>query len=264
MKFFLTLLLLICCASVVFAFPQEDCGENRCTDCHSLTKEEAGFLLGSGADRVLKVEQAEMPGVWAVEIEKRGRKYPVYINYSKSHLLQGEVVRLRDGENLTKLRMASLNRVDVSRISLTDALIVGDPQAKKRVIVFTDPQCHFCAKLHSELPEVVARDPEIAFYIKLLPLAMHPDAYHIAKSVVCNRSLELLEDSFAGNAVPPPLCRADAVDDTIALARKLGIRSTPTLVLPDGRPFSGYKKADQLLKLLDSEAAVSLEEPAKR
>ena len=264
MKFCLTWLLLICWASVALAFPQEDCGEQRCTDCHSLTKEEAGFLLGSGADRVLTVEQAEIPGIWAVEVEKAGRKYPVYINYSKSHLLRGEVLRLKDGENLTKLRMASLNRVDVSRIPLADALIVGDPQAKKRVIVFTDPQCHFCAKLHGELSEVVARDPEIAFYIKLLPLAMHPDAYHIAKSIVCNRSLQMLEDSFAGKAVPPPLCRAEAVDETIALASKLGIRSTPTLVLPDGRPFSGYKKADQLLELLDSKVAVSSAEPAER
>jgi thiol:disulfide interchange protein DsbC len=264
MKFCLIWLLLICWTSVAFAFPQEDCGEKRCTDCHSLTKEEAGFLLGSGADRVLNVEQAEMPGVWAVEVEKAGRKYPVYINYSKSHLLQGEVLRLKDGKNLTKLRMASLNRVDVSSIPLADALIVGDPQAQKRVIVFTDPQCHFCEKLHRELPSVVSRDPNIVFYIKMLPLAMHPDAYHIAKSVVCNQSLEMLEDSFAGKTVPPPLCRAEAVDETIALARKLGIRSTPTLVLPDGRPFSGYKKADQLLKLLDSAVVTSSAEPAKR
>ncbi len=264
MKFYLTWLLLIFWASAAFAFPQEACGEKRCIDCHSLTKEEAGFLLGSGADRVLKVEQAEMPGVWAVEIEKGGRKYPVYINYSKSHLIQGQVLRLKDGENLTKLRMASLNRVDVSSIPLADALIVGDPQAKKKVIVFTDPQCHFCAKLHGELPEVVARDPDIAFYIKLLPLAMHSDAYSIAKSVVCNRSLEMLEDSFVGKAVPPPLCRAEAVDETIALARKLGIHSTPTLVLPDGRPFSGYKTAAQLLQLLDSRAIISSVAPVKR
>ena len=264
MKFYLTLLLMICLASSALAFPQEDCGEKRCTDCHSLTKQEAGFLLGSGADRVLKVEQSEMPGVWAVEVEKAGRKYPVYINYSKSHLLRGEVLRLKDGENLTKQRMASLNRVDVSRIPLEDALIVGDPKAPKRVIVFTDPQCHFCAKLHGELPKVVARDPNIAFYIKMLPLAMHPDAYHIAKSIVCNRSMEMLENSFAGKSVPPPLCRAEAVDETIALARKVGIRSTPTLVLPDGRPFSGYKKADQLLQLLDSKAAVSPADPTMR
>ncbi|APG26474.1 hypothetical protein A7E78_00475 [Syntrophotalea acetylenivorans] len=264
MRFLLIGLLLIGWASIASAFPQEDCGEKRCTDCHSLTKEEAGFLLGAGADRVLKVDQAEMPGVWAVEVEKSGRKYPVYINYSKSHLLRGQVVRLKDGENLTKLRMASLNRVDVSRIPLEDALIIGDPQASKKVVVFTDPQCHFCAKLHRELPEVVARDPNIAFYIKLLPLAMHPDAYHIAKSIVCNRSMEMLENSFDGKSVPPPLCRAEAVDETLALARKLGIRSTPTLVLPDGRPFSGYKKADQLLNLLDSSEIDSSVEPGKR
>ncbi len=264
MRFLLIGLLLLGWASAALAFPQEDCGEKRCIDCHSLTKEEAGFLLGTGADRVLKVEQAEMPGVWAVEVEKAGRKYPIYINYSKSHLIQGQVVRLKDGENLTKLRMASLNRVDVSRIPLEDALIIGDPQALKKVVVFTDPQCHFCAKLHRELPEVVARDSNIAFFIKLLPLAMHPDAYHIAKSVICNRSIKMLEDSFAGKSVPPPLCRADAVDETIELARKLGIRSTPTLVLPDGRPFSGYKKADQLLKLLDSPEAASPIEADKR
>jgi thiol:disulfide interchange protein DsbC len=264
MKYCLSVLLTICWVTAVLAFPQEDCGEQRCTDCHSLSKEEAGFLLGAGADRVLQVEEAEMPGVWAVEVEKGGRKYPVYINYSKTHLLRGEVLRLKDGENLTKLRMADLNRIDVSRIPLADALVVGDPRAEKKVIVFTDPQCHFCAKLHGELPEVVARDPGIAFYIKMLPLAMHPDAYSIAKSVVCNGSLELLEDSFADKPVPPPLCRAEAVDVTIALARELGIRSTPTLVLPDGRPFSGYKKADQLLKLLDSAAVAVPDQPGKR
>lgn len=264
MRFLLTWLLLICWAGVAVAFPQEDCGEKRCTDCHSLTREEAGFLLGSGADRVLNVEQAEMPGVWAVEVEKAGRKYPVYINYSKTHLLQGQVLRLKDGENLTNLRTAALNRVDVSNIPLEDALIVGNPQAPKKVVVFTDPQCHFCAKLHHELPKVVASDPSIAFYIKLLPLAMHPDAYHIAKSIVCNRSMEMLEDSFANKPVPPPLCRAEAVDATIELARTLGIRSTPTLVLPDGRPFSGYKKADQLLKLLNSPMVVPSAEPDER
>ncbi|MEZ4484810.1 MAG: DsbC family protein [Syntrophotaleaceae bacterium] len=160
--------------------------------------------------------------------------------------------------------MASLNRVDVSRIPLEDALVVGAPRAKKRVIVFTDPQCHFCAKLHSELPEVVGRDPEIAFYIKMLPLAMHPDAYHIAKSIVCNGSLELLEASFTDKPVPPPLCRAEAVDATISLAKELGIHSTPTLVLPDGRPFSGYKNADQLLELLESATVAAPGKPGKR
>lgn len=255
MKVCFAWVLMICWVSVAWAFPQENCGEQRCSDCHSLSKEEAGFLLGSGVDRVLKVELSEMPGVWVVEVEKAGRKYPVYVNYSKSHVLQGDMLRLADGKNLTRQRVANLNRVDVSRIPLQDALVIGDSKAKKRVIIFTDPQCHFCARLHQELPEVVARDANIVFYIKMFPLSTNSPAYLVAKSVVCNDSLNLLEDSFAGRSVPPPLCRAEAVDSTIALAAELGIRSTPTLILPDGRIFSGYRKAGQLLELLDSPAA---------
>ena len=86
---------------------------------------------------------------------------------------------------------------------------------------------------------------------------MHPNAYTISKSIVCNRSLAMLEESFAGKTLPPPLCETKAVDDTLALVEKLGINSTPTLVLPDGRVMPGYKKADDLLKLLGAKTALA-------
>jgi thiol:disulfide interchange protein DsbC len=106
------------------------------------------------------------------------------------------------------------------------------------------------------MKKVVALDPDVAFYIKMLPLNIHPEAYMIAKSIVCNRSVAMLEQSFADRPVPPPLCRADAVDRTIDFARKNGINSTPTVVLPDGRPFSGYRDAAALLKMVGSKVQV--------
>ncbi|MEZ4600313.1 MAG: DsbC family protein [Syntrophotaleaceae bacterium] len=238
------------------AFPKENCGEQTCTDCHSLSRQEAGFLLGEQAEKILNVELSDMPGVWVVEIEKQGQKYPVYIDFTKTHLMRGEMIRLKDGKNLTTLRNAALNRVDVSRIPLEDALIIGRPKAPTRVIVFTDPQCNFCGKLHYEMKKVVQADPDIAFFIKLFPLNIHPDAYMIAKTILCNRSMTMLEDSLAGRPVPPPLCRAEEVDETLRLGRDLGIRSTPTLILPDGRLFAGFKPAEALLELLDSKATL--------
>ena len=95
---------------------------------------------------------------------------------------------------------------------------------------------------------------DIAFLIKLFPLKMHPNAYDISKSIVCNKSMAMLELSFAGKPVPPPLCETSAVDQTIALAEDLGIRSTPTLVLADGLIVPGYKQADALLKLISENA----------
>jgi hypothetical protein len=44
-------------------------------------------------------------------------------------------------------------------------------------------------------------------------------------------------------------------DETLALVAKLGINSTPTLVLPDGQILPGYKKADDLLKILGTRTA---------
>lgn len=250
MKILLSVALLLMYVGSAMAFPKDDCGEQRCIDCHTLSTDEAAFLLGKQVDRVLKVEVSEMPGIWVVEIEKNGRKYPIYIDFSKRHLFQGELIRLQDGANLTKIRSADINRVDVSRISLDDALVIGDPQAPEKVVVFTDPQCHFCGKLHDEMKKVVQRDANIAFFIKLFPLDIHPDAYMISKSIICHQSLTMLEDSLAGRPVPPPLCKAEAVDESLKLGRELGVRSTPTLILPDGRLLSGYKTADVLLEII--------------
>lgn len=251
----LLLLPLFFTALPVQAFMQEGCGAGKCTDCHSLSMQEASTLFKGNVDKVLKVELAEVPGLWRVEVEKGQQRFPLYIDFSKAYVVAGNIIRLSDGENITAGRAPENKRVDLAQIPLADALLLGKPAAKTKVIVFTDPECPYCKKLHTELQEVVRRDPEIAFLIKLFPLKMHPNAYTIAKSIVCNHSLAMLEESFAGKPVPPPLCETRAVDETLALVEKLGINSTPTLVLPDGRVMPGYKKADDLLKLLGARTA---------
>jgi thiol:disulfide interchange protein DsbC len=85
----------------------------------------------------------------------------------------------------------------------------------------------------------------------MMPLAsLHPDSPRIARAILCTGSLQLLENSFAGKKIPDPTCESDAVDRTIKLARELGIGSTPTLILPDGRVAPGYREAEEILKLL--------------
>jgi thiol:disulfide interchange protein DsbC len=105
----------------------------------------------------------------------------------------------------------------------------------------------------------IARDSEdIAFYIKLYPLSMHPQAYAKSKAIVCEGSLELLEAAMEGKAIPEPSCETGAIDRNIALARELGISGTPTVILPDGSRFTGYK-GDTALRELIEEAGRSAE-----
>jgi len=250
------------------ALAKDGCGDGKCSDCHALDVKEASRILEKGVDRVFSVEFAEVPGLWLIEVEKDTQRFPVFLDFSKKYLISGNVFRLADGQNLTQQRLAKAGaappspppaappaKVDLSRIPLGDALLLGKATAKKKVIVFTDPQCPYCKKLHAELKEVVRRDPDIAFLIKLFPLKMHPNAYNIAKSILCADSMALLEASFAGVPVPPPSCETNKVDASLAVGEEIGIRSTPTLILPDGTLAPGYKKAADLLKLLGSSAS---------
>lgn len=250
MRLFVVFTTMMLVVPSAFAMSPDGCGAGTCADCHSITRTETEALLGSLVDKVNSVEFAEVPGMWVAEVEKNQKKLPVYIDFSKQFVVSGNVIRLNDGENLTRQRSVQMNSIDVSKIPLADALLLGKPSAKTRVIVFTDPECPYCKKLHEELKDVVRRDPEVAFLIKLFPLKMHPNAYDIAKSIVCNNSMEYLELSFAGKPVPPPNCEIPVIDETIALARELGIRSTPTLVMPDGRVIPGYRKAEAILTII--------------
>jgi len=258
MRFLLFLLTALFFASNAYTMTADGCGAGSCADCHSITKDEAAKLLGNLVDKVNSVDFSEVPGMWVAEVEKDQKKLPIYIDFSKQYLVSGNVIRLNDKTNLTRQRSAMMNKIDISRIPLDDALLLGKASAKTRVIVFTDPECPYCKKLHVELKEVVNRDPDIAFLIKLYPLKMHPNAYGVSKSIVCNSSLEYLESSYAGNPVPPANCDTPVVDQTLAIAGDLGISSTPTLVMPDGLVVPGYKTAETLLTLIgDNVASVS-------
>ncbi len=98
---------------------------------------------------------------------------------------------------------------------------------------------------------MVGQRPNIAFFIKLFPLQSHPEAYKLAKAIVCAKSLRMLEDSLAGKAIGPPTCETDQVEKNIALAARIGIRSTPTLIFPDGRVIPGYKSGKAIIRLLE-------------
>jgi thiol:disulfide interchange protein DsbC len=237
------------CAS---AFQKEGCGTGKCRDCHSLTREEAGKLLGGMVDNVLNVEESPVGGLWVVDIVKAGRKIPVYIDFSKNYLLGAQIIRLSTKEDITGARMMKLNeiKVDPSQIPLGDALVMGNPAARRKVIVFSDPDCHFCGKLHGELKTVTGKDPDVAFYIKLYARSNNPATAEKAKSVLCAKSLALLEDAYAGKPLPPAICTTSAPEETLKLAERLQIQGTPTLILPDGRVLPGYRDAKALMQLL--------------
>ena len=233
------------------AFQKEAGAAIGCTECHKLTKGEAGKILAKMVDNVVVVAPGPFPGVWEVDVVQGGRTYPLYLDYSLKYLFNGQFIRLSDMANLTSLRYQDLNRVDVASIPVQDAVRIGSEAAKKKVIVLSDPTCPYCVKLHEEIKKAAAKDADVAFLVMPYPRNRNDKATYLkCLAVVCGKSEKLLDDAFAGKELPAPSCKSDAVDDTMKLAERLKIQGTPTMILPDGRMVSGSMDADALLALL--------------
>jgi len=108
----------------------------------SLTKERAQGLLGpimQGAE-VVSVSESPLQGAWEVVIAAPGgEKSVVYFDDKRMLLVSGALIDLKTRSNLTQNRYEEVNRVDFSSIPLDDALVMGNREAKYKVVVFDDP-----------------------------------------------------------------------------------------------------------------------------
>lgn len=239
-------------ATPAFAMSGEGCGGD-CVSCHALSVQEANGILKE-LGNVTEVKPAAVRGLFELTLEKEGKSGLAYMDYGKKHLIGGQIfdIASRQVVGAPVPEMKRLERLDPATLTTEATLVMGNPKGKKRLFVFTDPECPFCAKMHVELKKLVALEPDLAIFIKLYPLKMHPHAYDKARVILGARSLALLEKSFSGRKLPSPGAKdlKKPVDETMRYAESVGINSTPTLVLPDGRILPGLKDAETIRKLL--------------
>ncbi len=249
---------LIALAMVLFlAIPgyafQED--SQSCVKCHTLSEKEAlGILekINMPAGKVLSIEMSPIKGLWEVDVENQGRRLVIYVDFAKKLITPGPFIDYAARVDVTRQRIDELNKdrtVSVEGLSLENALIIGKADAPARVIVFSDPGCHFCAQLHGQMKIVAAKRPDIAFYLKVFTLISRDPK--IAKSIVCNKSLAMLDDAFANKPVPEKECASTEIDDNMRFAAEHGIDAAPALIFPDGTLQLGYSDAADLEKKID-------------
>lgn len=88
---------------------------------------------------VLSVEPSNIAGVWEVAFKSRGERGIVYIDETRQHIFIGSLIGLTTGINYTKKKFESINTVDFASISLKGSVILGNPKAENKVVVFDDP-----------------------------------------------------------------------------------------------------------------------------
>jgi thiol:disulfide interchange protein DsbC len=206
--------------------------------------------------KVLDVKMSPIRGLWEVALEDaKGGRGVMYVGFSKKYVMGGTIFEVDTSANKTQEALQETHTppdryVDPSVVPLDQALLLGEGNAKIKVVVFTDPDCPYCAKLHREMKKILSERKDIAFYLMLMPLKFHPDAYWKSESILCAKSVGLLEENFDKKPIPKPDCETEAVDRNIGIGRDLGITGTPTLVMPDGFVVVGGKDAAALTDLI--------------
>jgi len=141
-KFFLVLLLsLVVWVSGygnVFAFAK---GEQDCSKCHTLNQEQAKDALKDVIPgvKILDIQPGPINGLWEISMESDGRKGILYLDFSKKRVIAGNIFDIKTKTNYTKDSFDRINKVDLSSFPYENSLVLGDKDAKYRVIVFDDP-----------------------------------------------------------------------------------------------------------------------------
>jgi len=246
----IALMLLFLMPLTSYAFPPKK-GAKDCKECHKLDKKEAEAIVKKivPTGTVTDITMAPIKGIWQIDVDAgEGKRGALFLDFAKKFIVAGQIVPV---EQLGKQAPKKVSKVDVSKIPLDNALVLGSQTAKHKVIVFTDPDCPYCRELHKTMKQIVAKREDIAFALILNPLPFHKESPRKVQSILCTRSLTVLDDAFSGKAVPDPTCPADAVEQSKELARSLEFSGTPTLVRDDGVVAAGALPENDLLEWID-------------
>jgi thiol:disulfide interchange protein DsbC len=227
-----------------------------------LSKEEAASLLGPVFKQkrftVLRVTRSPIAELWEIIVETDAGKTILYVDDSKRYFLGGPILALQDLKNKTEESLLSFGilKVDVSLVPLEDALVVGNPKGRQRVVVFLSPTCKPCKAMLQTVKTVALQRKDVAFYLKMLPENLKDESFWRSETIVSRQSLELLVASLAGGAIPKPQKPVPQVARSMEIAERLGIGVTPTIILADGTLVEGPLSPKALLGWIDGHSEV--------
>jgi thiol:disulfide interchange protein DsbC len=174
-----------------------------------------------------------------------------YISADGRYLMQGDIIDLDNQVNLSERSRNTARSALMSAVSDDQVIRFSPAKVQYSVAVFTDVECSYCRRLHSQIDEYLAQGIEVRYllYPRNGPASR---SWNTSEEVWCasdrNAALTMakLDRDFASTA-----CDTKIVQDHFVMGRDIGLSGTPAIVLDDGTLISGYLPPDQLKARLD-------------
>ena len=195
---------------------------------------------------IVSVTQTPMPGFFHIELESG---QALYGSADGQFLFSGDMYRLSDRvENLAEVARQAKRRALLAKESLDD-MVVFSPAGptKAHITVFTDVDCGYCRKLHSEMADINALGIEVR-YMGYPRAGLGTPTHAKIVSAWCAEDRNVAMTTLKSGGEIPNLDCKNPIARQYELGRKLGVSGTPAIITADGRLLPGYMPAAVLAK----------------
>lgn len=210
-----------------------------------LQKTLADNLAKSGISaKILSVTPTTMPNMFWVKAEG----LPAFFtDNTGQYIVQGDIIKVGNAqpEHISADLQAQETKATLASIDKKDMIIFpAKGSSKGAIYVFTDADCGYCRKLHSEIDEINSLGIEIRY----LPWPRSEQTFPIMESIWCSSDRQkAITDAKNGEPVNAPACE-NPVRRIHDLGMALGINGTPAIFTESGQQIGGYLPPEQLLK----------------
>jgi len=163
-----------------------------------------------------------------------------YVSADGRYLLQGDLIDLDSQVNLTEISRNDARRDLVASLEDERSIVFSPTEVKHTVTVFTDIDCTYCRKLHSEIDDYLEKGIQVRYvlYPRNGPASK---AWSTSEDVWCARDRNAaLTAAKLDRSFETAKCDASVVSQHYMLGRDIGLRGTPAIVFEDGTLVGGY------------------------
>jgi len=235
----------IVAAGLALSLPLPATAQDDSAELQHVRETVSGLFQGIDADDIFA---SQIDGWYTI----RKGAIIAYISADGQYLLQGDLIDLEAQTNLSEKSRNDARVKMMDDVPENELIVFSPDNVKHSVSVFTDIDCTFCRRLHSQIDEYMEEGIEIRYFLYPRNGPASP-SWAKAQQVWCssdrNEALTLakLDQDFDSRD-----CDSTIVSSHYSIGQDVGLRGTPAIVLEDGTLFSGYLPAKQLSEALNA------------
>lgn len=221
-------------------------------------------VLGNGIDAALlarlterlgvkdpdEVRASSIPGLYEI---RRGTEV-VYVSADGRFGISGDLFDLSDQKNLTEERRRDARLALMQSLPVSQMVVFGVAAPKYTVTVFTDVDCAYCRKLHSQIAEYNKLGIAVRYVLFPRNGPADTETWNRNVQVWCSKDRKsALTLAKQGAVLTNAVCADNPVAHDYEVGRKIGLMGTPGIVTSRGDLLPGYMPPSDLLEELVNE-----------